>query len=558
MANREIAAIFMEIADLLDLDGEKFKPEAYRRVARTLEQFPEDVSVLARDKRLMQIPGVGEALAKKVEEFLATGQVHYLEKLRAMHPPGLLAIMRLEGVGPKTTRRFNAELGIENVEDLRKALAEGRLDGMRGFGQKKIEMLRKAIGAIEGNRRLSLPVAHREAESIIAALRATGVPLDRLSYAGSLRRRKETVGDIDIISTSSDPAKVTEAFVHIPQVGEVKLRGETKATIVTTSQVQVDLRVVAPEAFGAALQYFTGSKDHNVRVRTIAQQMGLKVNEYGVSRDEKPLPTFTEEEVYAAVGMQYVPPEVRENNGEIEAAMERKLPSFLSPQDVKGELHIHVGPDVTGDDLKPWAKALHDAGLAYGGFVVASDGDRTLDWQDIRDRLPGKIGEVEILLGHELTLEDGDVPSKAHRNVDFEILRLTERSIAGPDSLKSFLEDRISGESRTIVGHLDATVGSADSLNRGIVQSLTQISAAGNVKDALFLEVAVSGERVVLESNLVRLAVDQGVPLVVSALPEEPKDVGRIILASGIAARGWARGEMVWNTRDAAYWKDSR
>jgi DNA polymerase (family 10) len=554
MANREIAAIFMEIADLLDLDGEKFKPEAYRRVARTLEQFPEDVSTLARDKRLMEIPGVGEALAKKVEEYLETGQVHYLERLRAMHPPGLLAIMRLEGVGPKTTRRFNTELGIENVEGLRKALDEGRLDGMRGFGQKKIELLRKAISAMEGNRRLSLPAAQREAEAIIDALKASGVPFDQLSYAGSLRRRKETVGDIDIISTSSEPARVTEAFVHIPQVGEVKLHGETKATIVTTSQVQVDLRVVSPEAFGAALQYFTGSKDHNVRVRTIAQQMGLKVNEYGITRDGTLLPTPAEEDVYAAVKLQYIPPEVRENRGEIEAASEGKLPRFLSPGDTKGELHIDVAADVTGADLKPWAKALRGAGLDYGGFVIAEAGSGKADWSAVRNRLPGQLGDVRVLLGAEITLDNGGPPANPPEGADYVILRPPQKEAIEANRLRSLL-DAIRGFPSTIVGHLDEMDDSQAGLFVGTL--LDAAHKMPDLKERLSLEVAVNGETVVLEINLVRRAVDQGFPLVVSARPLSPGDIGRIGIASGIAARGWARADGVLNTREATFWASS-
>jgi DNA polymerase (family 10) len=560
MVNREIAAIFMEIADLLDLDGEKFKPEAYRRVARTLEQLPEDVSVLARDHRLTEIPGVGDALAKKVAEFIATGQVHYLEKLRGMHPPGLLAIMRLEGVGPKTTRRFNAELGIENVDDLRKALEDGRLDGLRGFGPKKIEMLRKAIGAMGGNRRLTLPVAQSEAEAVMDALKKAGVPFDRLSYAGSLRRRKETVGDIDIISTSSDPPRVTEAFVHIPQVGEVKLHGDTKATIITTSQVQVDLRVVSPEAFGAALQYFTGSKDHNVRVRTIAQQKGIKVNEYGVTREETLLPTFTEEDVYAAVGLQYIPPEIRENNGEIEAALEGKLPRLLAPGDVKGELHIHVNPDVTVDDLKPWAKALREAGLSYGGFVIPTDGSKRMDWQGIRDRLPRKIENVGILVGAELALESGVTVSEVPLGADFEILRLATKPTSEPDSLLALLKTRADDGPRIIIGHLDNLCGTeGNSQASSVVLSLTELaSTIGDAKEKLSLEVAVTRDRVALESNLVRQAVDHGLSLVVSACPETSEDLARIGLASGIAARGWARAEGVLNAHDAVFWQGGR
>jgi DNA polymerase (family 10) len=371
-SNAEAAEIFRTIADLLDLLGEKFKPEAYRRAARSIESLTEDLSAVAARGELRSIPGVGEAIAEKTEEYLRTGTIPYYERLKREVPPGLAELMRLPGLGPKTARRFWVELGVEGPGELRDAIAAGRLQGLKGFGEKKIEQIRSALevaAAGPGPTRRPIDEVYPVALGLMRAIRERAV-VDRVEVAGSFRRARETVGDLDLLVTSSDPGTVFEAFTHHPLVAEVKMRGETKETVVLTGGLQVDLRVVKPEEFGAALQYFTGSKDHNVHLRTLARDRGLKVNEYGVFRDDTRVAGTTEEEVYAALGLAWIPPELREDRGEVERAAQGKLPPLVSESDLRGDLHVHLPSDAGPDAVDRVVADGRARGYAYLGIVV--------------------------------------------------------------------------------------------------------------------------------------------------------------------------------------------
>ena len=312
-SNAEAAEIFRNIADLLDVLGEKFKPEAYRRAARSIETLPEDLGKFAARDELRTIPGVGEAIAEKIREYLATGRVSYFERLQHEVPPGLVDLMHLPGLGPKTARRFWTDLGIEGPAELEGAIAQGRLDSVKGFGPKKIDQIRSALAqartAPSSSARAPIESVYPVAERIVRVLRERA-RTDTVEVAGSFRRRRETVGDLDILVTSEEPERVFDAFSALPEVREVRLRGGTKETVVLTNGLQVDLRVVEPVAFGAALQYFTGSKDHNVHLRSIARDRGLKINEYGVFRGEERVGGRTEEEVYETLGLPWIPPEL--------------------------------------------------------------------------------------------------------------------------------------------------------------------------------------------------------------------------------------------------------
>lgn len=533
MTNQEIAAIFLEIADLLDLEGEKFKPEAYRRAARTLEQLTEDATTLAKQGRIQEVHGIGEALAKKVEEYAETGKIAYLERLQARHPPGLLALMRLPGVGPRSTARFHTEFGIVSVEELAAALDSGRLEGARGIGPQRIRMLRAAIREGGSSRRTPLPVAQQEAEALIAALRGSGAPIDKIQYAGSLRRRRETVGDLDLVATSPDPAQVMERFVHLAGIREVRLSGETKTTVILNSGLQVDLRVVPPSAFGAALQYLTGSKDHNVHLRTLALQKGLSLNEYGVTREGRLIPTPTEEEVYAFAGLQYVPPEIRENLGEIELASRGKLPPLLSPPDIQGELHIHVAPETTLQGLAPWLQELRGRGMRYGGFVVGPEREDSAGVLALRERLPRESDGVGVWVGVETPWPGNDTPLEIPEGADFVVLRAPETREAEGRAWPA------TGARRAIVAHLDRVPsGEVDPL-------LARLGASKGPP----VEIGVSDTGISLESRNVRRFMETGGSFTVSSVPKAPGDLGRLDLASGIAARGWVPPSAVLNAR---------
>jgi len=374
--NAEVAATFREIADLLDVLGETFKPEAYRRAARSIESLSEPLGAVEARGELRTIPGVGEAIAEKIRELLSTGTIAYRDRLLHEVPPGLLEIVRLPGLGPKTARRFWVELGIEGPAELRAAIEAGRLDGVKGFGPKKIAQIRAALAPPAGTApspRRPIEEVYPIAVGLVEALRRDA-PVRAVEIAGSFRRGQETVGDLDVLATSAEPERVFDAFSKLPEIREVRLRGGTKETVVLSNGLQVDLRVVEPDAFGAALQYFTGSKDHNVALRTLARDRGLKINEYGVFRGETRIAGRTEAEVYATLGLAWIPPELRVDRGEIALAGAGTLPTLVTAADLVADLHVHLPADAAPADLDGLRDAARAQQLELVGVVAGGIG----------------------------------------------------------------------------------------------------------------------------------------------------------------------------------------
>ncbi|MCI4332192.1 MAG: helix-hairpin-helix domain-containing protein [Thermoplasmata archaeon] len=417
--NAEAAEAFREIADLLDVLGEKFKPEAYRRAARSIDSLTEDLAAFAQRDELRTIPGVGQAIEEKIREFLRDGKIPYLERLRAEIPPGIVELMRSSGIGPKTARRFWTDLGVDGPATLLAAIDAGKLEGLSGFGPKKIAKIRDALGAPAAEtRRRPLREAALVAEGLVARIRA-GAPVERIEVAGSLRRRRETVGDLDILVTSAEPERVLDTFGQLAGV-TVVLRGPTKETIRTADGLQVDLRVVAPESFGAAWQYFTGSKDHNIQTRSLARDRGLKINEYAVYRGEERLPSSTEEEVYRSLDLPWIPAEIREGQGEVEAGRAGTLPRLLEPSDLLGELHVHVVPGTGPAEWRGAVDGARVAGLRYVGLVSTEPAElpKLRRWvAELKSTAPAILLGLESTLGVEM--EDP--------NADFHISRATDR-----------------------------------------------------------------------------------------------------------------------------------
>ena len=361
-----------EIADLLDLQGERFKPEAYRRAARSLEPVGPELGARAREGRIAELPGIGPAIEAKIREFLATGRIAYLDRLRASTPEGVRELMALPGIGPKTARRFWVDFGIEGPAELESALDADRFRGAAGFGPTRIAALRSAVAAgragTSGARRPLVEIVPR-AEALRRWL-AGEAGVDRVVVAGSYRRGRESVGDLDLLVTARDPVPALERFRRFPDLDRVVLRGPTKVTVRLRDGLQVDLRVVEPESFGAAEQYFTGSKDHNVRLRSRARELGLKINEYGVFRGEARIAGATEEEVYRSVGLPWIPPELREDRGEFEAADSGRLPRLVEPTDLRGDLHLHLPESAPRETVERLWRAAAERHLGYLGIVV--------------------------------------------------------------------------------------------------------------------------------------------------------------------------------------------
>jgi len=436
MDNKQVAAIFDEIADLLDLQGVAFKPIAYRRAARNIEALEENVTKLAAQGKLQDIPGVGQNMSKKIEELVKTGKLDYLDKLRAEVPKGLVELLRVPEVGPKTALVLFKELGISSVEQLKDAVLNHKLHTIKGFGEKTEERILQGIRILEskGGRTL-LGVALPVAEAYVEYLK-TKQALDKISVAGSLRRGKETVGDIDILVGDDEPEAIMDDFVKYAEVQDVLMKGPTKSSVRLQNGLQVDIRAVETKSWGAALCYFTGSKEHNVTMRGIGVKMGLKLNEYGIfDRDSgKMVSGSTEEEVYKTLGLRYVEPEMRENSGELEASREGKLPKLLEQAQVRGDFHVHTNWSDGGDKLEDMIIAAISKGYEYVAITDHSQGlrianglspDRIRRQMALIRKADDHYGDkIRVLCGTEVDIKaDGtlDFPNDILKDLDVVI-----------------------------------------------------------------------------------------------------------------------------------------
>src|SRR6266852_3932485 len=370
MQNPDIARLFDEVADLLEIqDANPFRVRAYRNAARTIRDFPEPIADLVRagTKDLTDIAGIGDDLAKKITAIVTTGELPLRKELASKLPAGLLHLLRIPGLGPKRVKLLYKKLKVKSAADLAAALDKGKVQKLKGFGPKMEAKMRAGIGQAQvGERRLLLNEAEAQATAVVAYLEAGG-GIGQIEVAGSYRRRRETIGDLDIVVTSDgkDSAKVMDRFVTYGEVAEVISKGETRATVKLRGALQVDLRAVEPDAYGAALVYFTGSKAHNIELRKIAQEQGYKLNEYGLFKGTRRVAGRTEEEIYAKLGLDWMPPELREARGEIALAREHRLPRLVTRADIRGDLQMHTSAtdgQATFDEMAHAARAL---GYAY-------------------------------------------------------------------------------------------------------------------------------------------------------------------------------------------------
>lgn len=417
--NEVVAALLQEYADLISITGgEAFRVRVYERAARAVAGYHADVSALDLDG-LQEIPNVGKSTAEKILEFLHSGQVEALERLRAKVPAGVRELTAIPTLGPKKAMVLYQELGISSVAELAGAIEDDRLAGLRGFGPKTVENIRRGIELLRrGGGRVLISTAMAVAEEIVAELSTLAECVD-CGYAGSLRRMRESIGDVDILAAARDSAPLMAAFTRLPLVMEVIARGPTKSSIRTTSGLQVDLRVVPPEVWGAALQYFTGSKAHNIRIREIAVRRGLKLSEYGLFRAEDGhlVVSETEQEVYEQLGLPWIPPTLREDRGEVDAALAGELPDLLTLEDIRGDLHTHTNLTDGVSSLAEMLAAARSRGLRY---YAVTDHAKNLPMQRMTDqkmlaqrrqlREHAGEGRMSLLHGTELNIDpDGGV-----------------------------------------------------------------------------------------------------------------------------------------------------
>jgi DNA polymerase (family 10) len=437
MKNGEIAGMFDRIADALEIKGETgFKVVAYRKAARILQDMTEDVEKVAGEGRLETIPGIGEGLAKKIAEFLATGTMAKYGEVMAGVPETLIGLLEIQGLGGKTVHLMHEELGVNDLDGLKRAIADGALAKLYGMGEKKVENIRKAIETRDRvAERISICEAVLVADEVVAYLeKAPGA--SRVSAAGSLRRMKETVGDIDILACGKDGAAIVRGFTHHPNAVRVLAEGETKGSIIIRTgdiERQVDLRVVEVSEYGAALLYFTGSKAHNIKLRGLAKARGLKISEYGVFRGAKRLASREEADCYKVLDMPWIPPEMREDRGEIELALGGRLPRLVESGDIRGDLHVHTRASDGNLSLGEVVDLARKIGYSY---VAICDHSQAAKYAHglAADRLAAEIAEIDafnkklkgfrVLKGSEVDiLADGslDFPDELLARLDFVV-----------------------------------------------------------------------------------------------------------------------------------------
>ena len=550
MRNLEIAKLFNEIADLLEIKDENiFKIRAYRRAAMNLESLTEEIEAVAGRGGLTEIAGIGKDLAAKIEQALETGRIEYLEELRREIPRGVVELMAIPGVGPKTAKLLFDRLQVDSVEKLESLAQEGKLLGLPGIKQKTVENIVKGIQVVKkGRERMLLGQALPLAREIVWILEK--LPAVReISMAGSLRRMRETVRDFDLLITSTKPAKVMGTFTSLPQVAEVLVHGETKATIRHREGIQVDLRVVEPECFGAALQYFTGSKEHNIRVRELASRKGLKVSEYGVFNEAtgKRIAGATEEEVYRAIGLPYIPPELREDAGEIEAALEGRLPNLLTLDDLRGDLHAHTNWSDGHHDLEALVEAAHRRGYEY---VIVSDHSRssTIAGGLSEEKLLDQIGKIRalnkkyrnfrILAGSECDiLADGrmDFPDRVLAQLDIVLCAVHSRFKQGRAEMTARIVKALSNPYVHILAHpTGRLIGERDPYDVDLEAVFAAAKQHGKA-----VEINAQPSRLDLNDHHARRAKELGVMLSIDTDTHFLDQLENMTLGVATARRAW-------------------
>jgi DNA polymerase (family 10) len=564
--NADIARIFEEIADLLEIqEANPFRVRAYRNAARTVGDVRRDLAqAISEGKELPKLPGVGADLAAKIEEIARTGTTKLLEELHKDLPPAITTLLSIPGLGPKRVRTLYRGLEVQTLDQLATAARAGRIRELPGFAEKTEAAILQAVEAhLTKKQRFKLAVAAQYAEPLAAYLRKTrGV--GEVVVCGSFRRMKETVGDLDVLVTSDAPDAVMARFAKYPEVKEIRVSGPTRASALLVSGLQVDVRVVPAESFGAALFYFTGSKAHNIAVRRIAQAKGLKINEYGVfketKRGERRVAGESEASVFAAVGLPFIPPELREDTGEIEAARRGELPTLLELADLRGDLHAHTKATDGKNSLREMALAARSLGLQYLAITEHSrrvamahglDPQRLARQIDEIDRLNQELTGITLLKGIEVDiLEDGslDLPESILAKLDLVVgavhsrfnlprARQTERILAAMDSPYFSVLAHPSGR----------LIDSREPYDIDMLKIVRKAKMRG-----VALELNAHPDRLDLTDTQCRMAKEEGVLVAVSSDAHTTFDLENLRFGVGQARRGWLEKGDVLNTRTLA------
>ncbi len=560
MTNIEIARVLQDIADLLELKGELiFKVRAYQRAARAIEHLPTEVELLLKEGKLKDVPGVGESIQQKITELLTTGRLKYHEDLKQEFPEGINNLLAIPGIGPKTAMKLIRELGISTVDDLEKACRDGRVAALDRMGEKIAENLLRAIETVRRRKDIRIPIgqAMPVVERVIADLKVCS-GIKNITAAGSLRRFRETIGDIDLMGTADDPVAVIACFVSLPQVLQIVARGPTKATVITREGFQIDLRLVEHAAFGSLLQYFTGSQQHNIILRERARRRGLKLSEYSITdlntgREEL---FATEEAFYGRLGMQYIPPEIREATREIDLAEKRELPHLVEASDIRGDFHVHSKWSDGHDSIESIMTAARDMGYEYVAITDHSAGRgiaRGLTVERVREqaheirRLEEKAPGIRLLRGGEVDIRaDGtlDFPDEILAEFDVVVASVHSAMSQEKEQMTRRVIKAIENPNVDIIGHpTGRLLGEREPVAIDMEAVLQAAAASGTA-----MEINAMPSRLDLKDIHIFRARELGVKLAIGTDSHQSEQLRFARYGVALARRGWCRAEHVLNT----------
>jgi DNA polymerase (family 10) len=559
LRNSEVASFFDQIADMLSIEGaNRFRIRAYENAARTIESLPRSIEdMVENDEDLTALPGVGKEIAEKIREIVKTGRLTFLDEIAKRTPLELRKMLELTGVGPRKVQVLYTELGIRSLAQLEEAARAGKIQSLEGFGKKSEEnILKELLKKKDAEVRILRDEAEEIAEPLLAALRSLEL-VQRVEAAGSYRRKRETVGDLDILATASDGKGVMEHFVGYEDVQEVVSRGETRTTVLLRGEFQVDLRVVPDESYGAALLYFTGSKAHNIVLRQMALDRGWKINEYGVFEGERRIAGATEEEIYALLGLPYIPPELREDRGEFAAAKEKRLPNLITRDDLRGDLQMHTDASDGQNTLAEMAEAARALGheyiaitdhSSYVGVTGGLDAERLARRIEEIERFNETLEGLRVLKSIEVDiLQDGalDLPDEILEKLDIVVASVhsyfnlsqeqqTERIIRAMDNPHVHIFAHPTGR----------LIGKREPYDVDMERVMRAALARG-----CYLEVNAHPQRLDLNDVYCKMAKDMGLKLAISTDAHRASDLNLLRFGIDQARRGWLEPEDVLNTR---------
>ena len=555
ISNKDLAEKLDDIADILEIMGIKWEPRAYRTAALTISGLSDDISTVYKQGRLLELEGVGKSIANSIKEYIETGKIKKYEELKKKYPIDFENFRKIRGLGPKRVYALYKNLGVKNVADLRKSIAEDKIKNLEGFGEKSQNELGKSIESFLSIKsdRLLLGYAIDYADSIVKKLVKSGL-FERVELAGSMRRMRETIGDIDILAIS-DRQDGMDFFSKLDEVKAVIVKGPTKTTVELGIGTTCDIRILPKESFGAALQYFTGNKDHNVKLRKIAISKGLKLNEYGLFKGKQAVAGENEEEIYNKLGMDWMPPELRENTGEIEAAQQHRLPKLVEYTQIVGDMHVHTRDSDGMNSLEEMAAAAENRGLKYLALTNHSkslpvarglDERRFSELNKKIDSFNEKSG-IKILKGVELEiLKDGslDLNNDALQSLDFVIGAVHQNlKMNGKDLTDRLIRAINSGKINTVAHPTDRIIGQREELKLDFDRVMEACK-----RNEVMLEIDGYPERSDLPFDLVRKAKGYGINFSLGSDSHRTEHLRFLSLATAIARRGWLEKGEVINT----------